>query len=111
MHPLDQPILSALTSLQSHLALVHGKARRFPPEVTVLGALDTHSPQALQDMAHLATKDPVTLYFPSPPQLPPEWHLVRSVELELMVYEYQTASPIPARSSEVIDLTTADLPQ
>ena len=87
MQPLDNPIWTALTTKQAQLAHSSALARRFPPEMTLLGALAAITPMAFDSLAQLIQRDAVTLYFPAPPKLPPGWEVVRAVELQQMVQE------------------------
>ncbi len=113
MHALDNPIWTALTTKQASLAHTSALARRFPPEMTLLGAVAANTAMAFDSLAQLIQRDPVTLYFSSPPTLLSGWELIRAVELHQMVQE--TAEPGGAEQSgtkhEVVELTTNDLPE
>ena len=118
MHALDNPIWTALTTKQAQLAHSAALARRFPPEMTLLGALAANTPMAFDSLAQLIQRDTVTLYFPSAPKLPVGWEVVRAVELQQMVQE--TEAPPPAATDletpnqaapEVVELTPADVPE
>src|SRR6476469_9212433 len=87
MLPLDSPIWTALTTKQAQLALSSALARRFPPEMTLLGALAANTAMAYDSLAQLIQRDPVTLYFTSAPQIPAGWEILRAVELHQMVQE------------------------
>ena len=65
MHALDNPIWTALTTKQAQLAHSSALARRFPPEMTLLGALAANTPMAFDSLAQLIQRDTVTLYFPA----------------------------------------------
>ena len=112
MHSLDTPIWTALTTKQAQHAHTSALARRFPPEMTLLGALAANTAMAFDSLAQLIQRDAVTLYFTSPPQIPAGWEIVRAVELHQMVQETD-----PPRTSEqeaapeVIELTPADVPE
>jgi ribosomal protein S18 acetylase RimI-like enzyme len=110
MHVLDNPVWTALTGKLSALALSNAMARRFPPEMTLLGAVPANTPMAFDSLARLIGKDAVTLYFTAEPNLPSGWEVVRAVELQQMVQEAD-ASPLPAQSGNVIELTPADIPE
>ncbi|MGZ4873845.1 MAG: GNAT family N-acetyltransferase [Candidatus Angelobacter sp.] len=113
MLPLDNPIWTALTTKQAQHAHSSALARRFPPEMTLLGALAANTAMAFDSLAQLIQRDAVTLYFTSPPQIPTGWDVVRAVELHQMVQE--TEAPPPSAESqaapEVIELTPADIPE
>ena len=110
MLPLDTPIWTALTTKQAQHAHSSSLARRFPPEMTLLGALAANTAMAFDSLSQLIQRDAVTLYFTSPPQIPAGWEIVRAVELHQMVQE--TEAPPPAEQEaapEVIELTPADV--
>lgn len=113
MLPLDTPIWTALTTKQAQIAHSNALARRFPPEMTLLGALAANTAMAFDSLAQLIQRDAVTLYFTSPPQIPAGWEIVRAVELHQMVQETETPPPSAQASvtPEVIELTPADVPE
>jgi ribosomal protein S18 acetylase RimI-like enzyme len=113
MHPLDNPTWTALTTLQAKLAVSSGDAKRFPPEVTVLGALREFSAEAFASLATLATEHPVTIYSATESPLPPGWTIVRHVELAQMVHEGELPPDGQAKSTgaDLIELTEADVPE
>jgi ribosomal protein S18 acetylase RimI-like enzyme len=113
MLPLDNAIWTALTTKQAQLAHTSALARRFQPEMTLLGALAANTAMAFDSLAQLIQRDPVTLYFTSPPQIPTGWDVVRSVELLQMVHETEAPRPSLERGAtpEVIELTPADVPE
>jgi ribosomal protein S18 acetylase RimI-like enzyme len=128
MHPLDNPVWTALTTKQASLAHSNALARRFSPEMTLLGALAANTAMAFDSLAQLIQRDTVTLYFPSQPTLPRGWEIVRAVELYQMVQEESEPSS-PAQNGvkqtsgtqggaaqgqsapEVVELTPADVPE
>src|SRR5262245_28167497 len=84
MHVLDRPIWNALTTLQSHLAEVHGQARRFVPTVTSLAAC---APEALADLAALLAPGEVTgLLFELEARLPDGLERVDVVDVLQMLH-------------------------
>ena len=112
MLPLDNPIWTALTTKQAQHAHSSALARRFPPEMTLLGALAANTAMAFDSLAQLIQRDAVNLYFTSPPQIPSGWEIVRAVELHQMVQE--TDAPPSAQDNaapEIIELTPADVPE
>ncbi len=113
MQALDNPVWTALTTKQSVLAHSSALARRFSPEMTLLGAVAANTAMAFDSLAQLIQRDPVILYFSAPPQFSAGWEVVRAVELHQMVQETD-ATPTAAQDSstpEVVELTTADLPE
>jgi ribosomal protein S18 acetylase RimI-like enzyme len=128
MLALDNPIWTALTTKQAILAHSSALARRFPPEMALLGALAAITPMAFDSLTQIIQRDPVTLYFPAPPKLPSGWDVVRAVELHQMVQETEAPPPsAPNRETlnlemlnqetlnqaapEVIELAPADVPE
>jgi ribosomal protein S18 acetylase RimI-like enzyme len=113
MLPLDNAVWTALTTKQAQHAHSSALARRFAPEMTLLGALAANTAMAFDSLAQLIQRDAVTLYFTSPPQIPDGWDILRAVELHQMVQE--TDAPQPSAESEatpeVIELTPADVPE
>src|ERR1700749_4947364 len=113
MQALDNPIWTALTTKQASLAHTSALARRFPPEMTLLGAIAANTAMAFDSLAQLIQRDSVTLYFSALPTLPPGWEVVRAVELHQMVQETQVAADVTenATKHDVVELTTSDLPE
>jgi ribosomal protein S18 acetylase RimI-like enzyme len=118
MHALDNAVWTALTTKQAQHAHSSALARRFPPEMTLLGALAANTAMAFDSLAQLIHRDAVTLYFSSPPQIPSGWEIVRAVELHQMVQEAEappSSTPNEAgadkETPEVIELTPADVPE
>ena len=113
MLPLDNAVWTALTTKQSQLAQSSALARRFPPEMTLLGALAANTAMAFDSLAQLVQRDAVTLYFTSSPQIPTGWEVLRAVELHQMVQETEAPpSSTPDKTMpEVIELTPTDVPE
>jgi ribosomal protein S18 acetylase RimI-like enzyme len=113
MLPLDNAVWTALTTKQAQLAHTSALARRFQPEMTLLGALAANTAMAFDSLAQLIQRDPVTLYFTSPPQIPTGWDVLREVELHQMVQETEAPPSSAGRGAtpEVIELAPADVPE
>ncbi|HZE24328.1 MAG TPA: GNAT family N-acetyltransferase [Blattabacteriaceae bacterium] len=113
MLPLDNAVWTALTTKQAQLAHTSALARRFQPEMTLLGALAANTAMAFESLAQLIQRDPVTLYFTSAPQILTGWDVVRSVELVQMVQETEAPPSSAGRGAtpEVIELAPADVPE
>ncbi len=115
MHPLDNPIWTALTTKQAQLAHSSALARRFSPEMTLLGALAANTAMAFDSLAQLIQRDAVTLYFSTAPNLPVGWEVVRAVELHQMVKEPGAAlgdeAQPEAGEHSIIELTPTDVPE
>ncbi len=109
MHPLDNPTWSALTTLQSELALVNGAARRFPPEMSPHGGFAAPTPEAWQSLAQISPL-PVSLFSLHELELPPGWKVVRKVELHEMVQEKPPRSTA-GQSIAISELGPDDVPQ
>jgi ribosomal protein S18 acetylase RimI-like enzyme len=113
MNALDNAVWTALTTKQAQHAHTSALARRFQPEMTLLGALAANTAMAFDSLAQLIQRDAVTLYFTSPPQIPVGWEIVRAVELHQMVQDSEAPQPSDHSSAapEVIELTPADVPE
>ncbi|HZS28481.1 MAG TPA: GNAT family N-acetyltransferase [Candidatus Angelobacter sp.] len=115
MHALDNPIWTALTTKQAQLAHSSALARRFPPEMSLLGALAANTAMAYESLAQLIQREAVTLYFSAPPTLSAGWNVVRAVELHQMLKEDGAAVDEAIRSAaaqhQVTELTPADVPE
>jgi predicted GNAT family acetyltransferase len=83
--------------------------------MTLLGALAANTAMAFDSLAQLIQRDPVTLYFSTPPTLPGGWNVVRAVELHQMVKEDAALADETARRAaeqhQIIELTPADVPE
>ncbi|MGI4830078.1 MAG: GNAT family N-acetyltransferase [Janthinobacterium lividum] len=55
--PLEDVFWGALTTSQQHLALAHGQARRYLPEVAPFAAVESQTPEAMQDLRALMEPD------------------------------------------------------
>src|SRR5882724_4914462 len=119
MHPLDNPIWTALTTSLAHLAESKGFARRFPADVSVLGAVFPPTDQAYNSLAQISGANPVGLFRQELAPLPAGWTVISSVPLLQMVYEQpampDVASANPRNDSTLlpqwIELTAADSPE
>jgi ribosomal protein S18 acetylase RimI-like enzyme len=113
MHALDNAVWTALTTKQAQLAHSNALARRFPPEMTLLGALAANTAMAFDSLTQLIQRDAVTLYFTAAPKLPDGWDVVRAVELHQMVQEGPAVAPGPEQlpQHQIIELTPADVPE
>src|SRR6202000_2997697 len=112
MHSLNNPIWTALTTKQATLAHTSALARRFSPEMTLLGAVAANTAMAFDSLAQLIQRDPVTLYFSAPQNFAGKWEVVRAVELHQMVQENPGAIvDQDSAKHEVVELTINDLPE
>ncbi len=113
MHPLDNPIWQALTTTQARFAQGHSLARKFPKEVSVLGAFSEPTEEAYDSLASLL--DPgerVGLFLHAPPDSA-AWTVTHSIPLLQMVCEKGILPPPKAASGapEFVRLTDAEVPE
>jgi ribosomal protein S18 acetylase RimI-like enzyme len=88
LRALDNPIWQALTSTQAHFAAGDGLARKFPAEVSILGAFSEPIPAAYDSLAHLlAPGECVGLFLHAPPEPSARWAVVSVVPLQQMVHQ------------------------
>jgi len=106
MHPLDNVIWKALTTKQVNFAEVNGSARRFPVEVTALGAFSGSEAQGYKDLVSLLHPgEGVTLFLPEP-SVPPDYlRVTRDLALLEMVHD---GSSIPLPKFDFVELGNAD---
>jgi ribosomal protein S18 acetylase RimI-like enzyme len=77
---LDNPVWASLTGTHSRLAIVNGRAARYPGDVSpFMGVPDDARPEDWRQLADLAGADPVVLVNP-PASLPAGWSLLRQIE-------------------------------
>jgi len=115
---LDNPIWSALTTEHRLLALSHGVARRYPPDVSPLAALLHPTNDAFADLQGLVSPgEQVALFTAAPLDAPGAWHVDRSRWIDQMICEASLASPpvvpLPLGTTDVpemLELTAATEP-
>jgi len=106
MTALDEPVYAALTSRQRGIALAHGGARRYPFDYGRFAALE--SPSAFPDLLALVDPgDTIAFATSSLLELPGEWELIRTREIEQMV---AVERPEPPRHDPLV-LGAADVPE
>ena len=77
-HPLDNPLWAALTGPQAHLAVRHGRAARYPGDVSPFAAVaGPGSPW--DDLAALAGDGDTIVVPAAPEEPPPGWELVGAI--------------------------------
>lgn len=107
MHILDNPIWSALTTRQAHFGEGDDLARRYPSEVTALGALKHHGPDAFESLARTTYNDTVALFCFDPVTIPPGWKTIHTSNLVQMICE--SPSMLADQNFALIEeLTAAD---
>jgi ribosomal protein S18 acetylase RimI-like enzyme len=83
---LDNPILNALLTDHSSLALGEGLARRYPPAIGPLAGAPDQSPASYDALRQLAgPAGLIGLFLPDPPALPAGWSLFRGGILTQMI--------------------------
>jgi len=85
LHILDNPIWTALTTRQANFAEGDDFARRYPVEVTALGALKQNTPEAFESLARATKSDVVALFCFDPITIPDGWKTIHTSNLVQMV--------------------------
>jgi len=105
---LDNPAYSALCGPHARLALVRGRARRYPVDVApFLGLPSPPSPQDWRDAADLVTPGTFAGVRYGDSELPDGWQVVDTFDLVQMIGERITG----VDCSEAIPLGAADVPE
>ena len=97
MHPLDNAIWKALTSVQTSFGRGDDQARRFHPEVSLLGAVAQPSPGAFHSLAAITGQDAVGLVVDDPSSITADWTVKASVSISRMVHENSESADANAR--------------
>jgi len=127
MHPLDNVIWSALTTQQAHLAEASALARRFPSDVTLLGAVREPTAEAYESLDILLSRTSaecgappsqaklalVCLFFEKTPRLPKGWIIENSALMLQMIWEDKVQAPLQSTNSSapITALSAADSPE
>ena len=113
MHPLDNVIWQALTTLQAQFAEVSGTARRFLPEVTLLSGFERPTPEGYASLSNLINPGGTAAVFLEEPYAPrAAWHFIAGAPLFQMVCEKGASLPAPPDSRvEILDLGLPDSPE
>ena len=107
-HALDNPLWSALTGLQAHLAQRHGRAARFPVDVSPFAAVaDPADPTAWADLAALVGPGGVVVVPDVPAQPPSGWEQLAMIPGVQMDGSGLVAAPDP----DAVVLGPADVPE
>jgi ribosomal protein S18 acetylase RimI-like enzyme len=86
MHPLDNVIWNSLVTRHAQFAEGNERARRFIPEVSMLGTLAAFTPPNYDALAKLQRNGEATAMFLNAPAKPPSgWTVVREAALLQMV--------------------------
>lgn len=108
MHPLDNPIWTALNTRQAHFSESRETAARFVPEVSVLGGFLEASDESYRSLAEIfRAGETVALFLERPYQDRPAWTLKVGIPLLQMVCDNGSAGDKPT-SVELVELGDAD---
>ncbi|GAB2530576.1 GNAT family N-acetyltransferase [Spirosoma aerophilum] len=108
IHPLDNPVWSALTSGNKSVALGNDQAKYYPPQVAPFVAVADNTRVHFEALlGTIPYKQPVALFTHEPQLDPSPWVLINRIDGVQMLYE----GPTPAGQDNLIDLTEADVPQ
>lgn len=106
---LDRPVWSALTSAHAPLALVRGRARRYPAIVSRFAALDDASPEAFADLAALVEPgERIMLLSTGPYPIPAAWTKLVERFIDQMVQTGPQPAAVPG--DPPLRLAEADVP-
>lgn len=108
-HPLDQPVWSALTGRQAHLAVVQGGARRYDAAYGVFAAVQDRSASSLVGLGALVGQGDVALLQADPPSEAPGV-AIASQDLGVQMVAARLAAG-PASNVEIVALGDADAPE
>jgi ribosomal protein S18 acetylase RimI-like enzyme len=105
---LENPVYAALCGPHARFAQVHGRARRYPPDVApFLGLPSPPSPQDWRDAADLVAPGTYVAVRLGDAELPAGWRAVQVLDVVQMIGERVTG----AECSEAISLGVADVPE
>jgi ribosomal protein S18 acetylase RimI-like enzyme len=94
MPVLDAPVWHSLSGPHAHFALVKGRARRYPAQVSPFAAVEALDADALLDLAALAPGgDVVALFAPEQPLPEARWKRLMRLDGRQMVCERAVAPP------------------
>lgn len=114
MSPLDNPIWQSLITTHEHFAEIHGKARKFPHEVSVLAGLPEPTTENYDSLGAMMRRgERVGLFLQDPPDPPAPWAIDRTCPLLQMLCEKRSSFSVAPRTMqpEFIRLTKADVPE
>jgi ribosomal protein S18 acetylase RimI-like enzyme len=112
MHPLENPIFTALGTKQSHFAENYGVLRRFPPEVTPLGGFPEPNAEGLSVVRGLlAAGGGLGLFLPKRMEAPEGLEIMLEGALLQMILENDARLEPNRKSYDFIELGQADVPE
>ena len=103
---LDNPIWSALTTVNRPLAQENALAARYLPGIAPLGGMRDQSAESYAAMEELLAGDPVAIFLDREPDPPAGWEIPHRDLMHQMVY----TGPLPAVGN-VRALTDDDVPE
>ncbi len=111
MHPLDNVIWKALTTTDVHFAEVNGTARRFPHEVTALGAFSGDEAEGFKSLSGLLPPNGSVALFLDVPTVPPldlGLEVIRAIPLVEMLHD---GRKLDFPTQDHIELGEKDVPE
>ena len=105
---LDNPAWDALSTRHSHFALGGTRAKRYPPDVAPLAAIDSLDPSALLELAQIVSPGEVVYLVGIVPPLTPDW----TIRFQLATMQMTCQRPIEAALTgiDIDSLSEADVP-
>ena len=111
MHPLDNPIWTALTTRQSGFAAGSGVARSFQNEVTSLSGFERADDSGYDALATiLGTTRATGVFLDSPYEARDGWEFIAGAPLIQMVASHDESAPAVKIAAEIVELGPADSP-
>jgi ribosomal protein S18 acetylase RimI-like enzyme len=113
MHLLDNVIWNALNTAQVHLGAGRGAARKFLPDVSLLGGFAEPNDEAYDSLASLLDAgERVGLFLEADPRPPSNWKIVACMPLLQMLHENgDSHAPADTRLHVFHQLGEADVPE
>ncbi len=113
LHPLDNPIWTALTTSQSHFAQVSELARKFVPEVGPLAGFAEPTPEAYASLGKLVpVGNRAGLFLEAPANRDDvEAAGFKIVEQDSLLQMIYSDCELPSREIEFVPMTAADSPE
>jgi len=107
-HPLDDPIWSCLTTRHAHLARGGALARRYPADISPIGALSGTGNEHIDALGALvAVGDDIGIFGPSVPVLDGRWETLYKARLTQMIRTDR--SPLSEEDASVQALGAVDV--
>jgi predicted GNAT family acetyltransferase len=108
---LDNPIWSALTTVQDHFAEGGSLARRFPAAVSPFGAIRESSAAAFKELEMVVGDDTVALCFSERTVLPQSSETVLEIDCLQMICDMKSQRLQTPSIKNFRRLTTGDIPE